>query len=72
MTDYPICSVWYQWRTQTDKDMQNIFCPIAQTSYTDYAGVRKGWDIQENFCESCNRSSINDKRLWNEIKYKKD
>lgn len=67
---YPICNVWYDWRTETDKNMQKTFCVVAQATDTDAVGTRRGWNVKEEYCGSCNRN-INNKQLWNEIKYKK-
>jgi hypothetical protein len=33
--EYSICDQWYWWRTETDKDMQRVFCPVAQGTDTD-------------------------------------
>jgi hypothetical protein len=33
--EYSICDQWYWWRTETDKDMQRVFCPVAQGTNTD-------------------------------------
>lgn len=57
---YPICNVWMDWRTQTDKYMQAVFCPIAQATDTNpntklYPDPIEGggWRTKEGFCTSC-------------------
>lgn len=55
---YPICGVWMDWRSETDKNMQKIFCPVAQSTDTDtvtrsypdsYRRETQGYDIDKNF-----------------------
>jgi hypothetical protein len=31
----PICNVWVDWRSETDKYMQKTFCPLAIDTDTD-------------------------------------
>lgn len=33
--EYSICDQWYWWRTETDRNMQGVFCPVAQGTDTD-------------------------------------
>lgn len=33
--DDAICNQWYWWRSQTDRNMQNVFCPAAQATDTN-------------------------------------
>lgn len=66
---YPICGVWMDWRTPTDRNMQQTFCPVAQATdtnpvvwdYPDGMGGPRGYPVDnrtkpsavEGFCGSC-------------------
>lgn len=57
MTDsnkYPICNVFTSWRSETDKQMQAVFCPLAQATDTNVVS-RDYPDSVERFCNSCPR-----------------
>lgn len=59
-SEYPICGVWMDWRTPTDKDMQAVFCPVAQGTdtnpvvwdYPDGMGGPRGYPVNPNRARS--------------------
>lgn len=64
----PICDIWTDWRSETDKYMQKVFCPLAIDTDTnpntpDYPDKISGggWgalpQVKEGYCGSCSRRS---------------
>lgn len=49
-----ICDVYMSVRSETDKQMQKVYCPIAIETDTN-TNVRDYPDSVENFCNSCTR-----------------
>lgn len=64
----PICNIWVDWRSETDKYMQKVFCPLAVETDTnpntpEYPDKISGggWgampQVKEGYCAPCSMRS---------------